>query len=326
MIVKIKLGYIFYEVILMKGRVYELKNEKKIIDFSKAVASESRMKILEVLQNEDMNLNQISEVLDMPAPSVTVNVKKLEKAGLIETEYKPGNHGSQKICSLNYDKVLIMLPGSRELKDKNLIETTMPIGNYKDFEVEPTCGLASEKGVIGILDDEKSFLNPDHTNAQILWFGNGYVDYVFPNKLPNDTEAKKLELSLEICSETSDYDEDWPSDITIWINNVEVGTWTSPGDFGEQRGLLNPDWWYFGQTQHGLLKVWKVDETGAYIDGMKISDVTISDLSISENESIKLRIGIKEDARNVGGINLFGRKFGNYKQDIVLRYRYKYNT
>lgn len=308
----------------MKGKVFELKNENKIINFAKAVSSESRMKILEVLQNEDMNLNQISEVLDMPAPSVTVNVKKLEKAGLIETEYKPGSHGSQKICRLNYDKVLVNLPGSRELKDQNLIETSMPIGNYKDFEVKPTCGLASEKGVIGILDDENSFLNPDHTNAQILWFGDGYVKYVFPNKLPKDTDTTKVELSLEICSETSDYNEDWPSDITIWINNTEVGTWTSPGDFGERRGLLNPDWWYFGQTQHGLLKIWKVDEDGSFIDGMKISDVTVSDLSITNNEPIELKIGIKDDARNVGGINLFGKKFGNYKQDIILRYRYKY--
>ncbi len=86
----------------------------------------------------------------------------------------------------------------------------MPIGNYKDFEVKPTCGLASAKGVIGELDDVKSFLNPNHTNAQILWFGSGYVKYLFPNDLPKGSQAIKLELSMEICSETSDYNEDWP--------------------------------------------------------------------------------------------------------------------
>ena len=95
-------------------------------------------------------------------------------------------------------------------------------------------------------------------------------------------------------------------------DNGSTGSWTST----EQPNT---------ETER-IAREWKVDETGAYIDGMKISDVTISDLSISENESIKLRIGIKEDARNVGGINLFGRKFGNYKQDIVLRYRYKYTS
>lgn len=309
----------------MKGKILELKNEKAIIELFKAVGSTSRMKIIEVLQTEDMNLNQISQILDMPASSVTVNIKKLEESGLIETEYKPGSHGSQKICSLNYDKILVHLPGSRELKDENLIETSMPIGNYKDFEVHPTCGLASEKGVIGVLDDVKSFLNPNHIHAQILWFGKGYVKYVFPNELPNDSEPTKLELSMEICSETSDYNEDWPSDITIWINGQEIGTWTSPGDFGERRGLLNPDWWYFDQTQHGLLKIWKIDENGTYIDGKKLSDTTIDELEIEKEDFIELKIGVKENARNVGGMNLFGRKFGNYRQDIMLRYRYKFN-
>ncbi|MFW6267206.1 MAG: ArsR/SmtB family transcription factor, partial [Halanaerobium sp.] len=104
----------------MKGNIMELKDEDQIIEVLKALGSESRMRILEVLQNEDMNLNQISEYIDMPASSVTVNIKKLEQAGLIETEYKPGNHGSQKICSLNYDKILVNLPGNRELKDKHL--------------------------------------------------------------------------------------------------------------------------------------------------------------------------------------------------------------
>ena len=310
----------------MKGNIMELKDEEQIIEVFKALASESRMKIIEVLQNEDMNLNQISEFIDMPASSVTVNIKKLEKSGLIETEYKPGIHGSQKICSLNYDKILINLPGNRELKDKNLIETSMPIGNYKDFDVSPTCGLASEKAVIGELDDVKSFLHPEHTQAQILWFGKGYVKYVFPNNLPNNSQAAKLELSMEICSETSDYNEDWPSDISIWINGVEIGVWTSPGDFGEKRGILNPDWWYFDQTHHGLLKIWKVTEEGTYIDGNKISDITLKDIDIEKEDSIEVKIGVKEDARNVGGVNLFGKKFGNYRQNIMLRYRYNFNN
>ena len=307
----------------MKGNILELKEEEEIIPVLKAVASESRMQILEVLRDDEMNLNQISEFIDMPASSVTVNIKKLEEAGLIETKYKPGRHGSQKICSLNYDKILINLPGNRELKDQNLIETAMPIGNYKDFEVHPNCGLASEEAVIGEFDDTSSFLDPDHTQAQILWFDHGYVKYIFPNKLPNNAKISKLELSMELCSETIEYNENWPSDISIWINGVEIGTWTSPGDFGEKRGSLNPDWWYFGLTQHGLLKIWQVREEGSFIDGNRISNINVEDLNIEEKDSIELKIGVREDAENVGGINLFGRKFGNYKQDMILRYRYQ---
>jgi predicted transcriptional regulator len=32
-----------------------------------------------------------------------------------------------------------------------------------------------------------------------------------------------------------------------------------------------------------------------------------------------VRVGVKEDARHPGGINIFGNGFGNHSQDIVLR-------
>jgi predicted transcriptional regulator len=32
-----------------------------------------------------------------------------------------------------------------------------------------------------------------------------------------------------------------------------------------------------------------------------------------------MRIGIDENASHPGGVNIFGRGFGNYDQDIVMR-------
>ncbi len=309
----------------MRGKVLEVKNDAEAIAITKALGSEPRMQILDILNNSEMNLNEISEKLDMPAPSVTVNIKKLEEAGLIETEYQPGSHGSQKICRRTYDSILIKFPGTNLEFDSNIIEVPMPIGNYKDFKIKSTCGLATERGYIGILDETRSFLEPEHIYAQMLWFKEGYVRYRFPNNLPGNAHLKKLEISMEICSEAPHYNKDWPSDITLWINDKEVGTWTSPGDFGENRGKLNPDWWNDDQTQFGLLKIWYVNDKGSYIDGKKISDVTAEQLDIYSNEYVDVKIGIKEDARNKGGVNVFGRKFGNYEQDIVMRYRYDYN-
>ncbi|ACL70809.1 ArsR/SmtB family transcription factor [Halothermothrix orenii] len=309
----------------MRGRVLEIKNDEDVLKIVKALASESRLQILDVLNNQEMNLNEISEKLDMPAPSVTVNIKKLEEAGLIETNYQPGSHGSQKICRRTYDSLLIRFPGTNIDFDTNLVEISMPIGNYKDYYVEPNCGLATESGYVGILDDERAFLEPEHIYAQLLWFRKGYVRYRFPNNLPANSILKKLELSMEVCSEAPHYNEDWPSDITVWVNGKEIGTWTSPGDFGKTRGKLNPDWWNSDQTQYGLLKIWTVNGKGSYIDGKQISNITVSDLNIQEKSYVDVKIGIKDDARNVGGLNLFGRKFGNYEQDIIMRFRYDYS-
>jgi predicted transcriptional regulator len=100
---------------------------------------------------------------------------------------------------------------------------------------------------------------------------------------------------------------------------VEVGTWTSPADFGGQRGLLTPQWWETKDTQYGQMKIWSVSTDGSYIDGKEISTVRIQDLRLREKSFVEVRIGIKPDAQNVGGVNLFGERFGNYPQSLVLK-------
>jgi predicted transcriptional regulator len=52
---------------------------------------------------------------------------------------------------------------------------------------------------------------------------------------------------------------------------------------------------------------------------VKVSDVVISELGIRNQTSIKVKIEIKRNAKNIGGVNIFGSSFGNYAQDIVMR-------
>lgn len=60
-------------------------------------------------------------------------------------------------------------------------------------------------------------------------------------------------------------------------------------------------------------------KTESFVDRVKVSDVVISDLGIRNHTSIKVKIGIKQNAKNIGGVNIFGNSFGNYAQDIVMR-------
>jgi predicted transcriptional regulator len=98
-----------------------------------------------------------------------------------------------------------------------------------------------------------------------------------------------------------------------------VGSWTSPGDFGDRRGKYTPPWWKLEGSQYGLLKNWSVTDEGTYVDGVRISGVTLAALDLPSHHSVKVRIGVKEEAEHLGGLNIFGRGFGNYGQDIVLR-------
>lgn len=315
-----------YFLYLNKG-VYSLKQRidmnlddtKNLVLFSKALANEARVEILKLLRIKELNINEIAETLKIPASSAASHIKVLEEAGIIKTSLCPAIRGSMKVCKVILDEANIKL-----ISAKNTIEEveiiSMPIGNFVDYKVEPTCGIVNEKEHIDEEDEPRCFYNPQRTTAKLIWFGNGYLEYRFSNKVLKDNKkAKKIEISAELCSEDHEYNMDRLSDITMWINHIEVGTWTCPSDFGGRRGRLNPDWWPDKNTQYGILKTWKISNEGCFIDNDKVSTNTISEYKLSENEYISVKIGIKENAKNKGGINLFGDCYGDYNQNIVMK-------
>src|SRR6185312_13332181 len=236
------------------------------------------------------------------------------------TEAAKAKKGQQKICSVPFDGVLIRLDGETAKRRDNIVEVSMPIGLYTGCEVSAPCGLCSTESIIGLLDVPDFFLDPDRMKAGLIWFTSGYVEYQFPNNARlAKNEIESIEFSLELSSEAPGTSSDWPSDITFTVNGTEIGTWTSPGDFGDQRGVYTPDWWKLKGSQYGKLKTWRVSPQGTYVDGVRISAITLADLGIEAHRSIRLRIGVKKDAKHPGGVNIFGRGFGNYDQDIVLR-------
>ncbi len=128
---------------------------------------------------------------------------------------------------------------------------------------------------------------------------------------------------MEICSEAPGFLENWPSDITVSINDVEVGTFHSPGDFGSRRGRLTPPVWPNGNTQYGLLKTFSVREHGSFLDGKPENPlIELTDLELEKKPFISLKIAVKEDAANIGGINIFGEKYGDFPQGIVMNLTY----
>ncbi len=308
------------------GRVLHLaptgSNLAAFEEVLKALGSDKRLAILQYLGGHTCSVLEIADALGWPPSTVTLHVNILEHAGLIRTEIRPASRGLQKVCARMYDRVTIQLPFER-LQEELTVDVAMPLGAYVDAKAIPTCGLVSATGIIGHLDDPATFFEPDRLTAQLLWFHKGYIEYRFPNRLPPNVSLDAVELSFEACSEAPLHHADWPSDITVWINGVEIGTWTSPADFGGNRGVLTPEWWDGDNSQYGLLKVWKVTPNGSFVDGVRVSDVSIDSLKLGVGGTLTVRIGIKEDAANIGGINLFGSRFGNYPQDLLLRYRFR---
>ncbi len=288
---------------------------------TKALGSDRRLSILKYLGTHTASVLEIAEALAIPPSTATQHINVLENAGLIKTDLRAASRGLQKMCARVYDQIVIQLPAQMPPQE-DMIDVAMPIGAYVNAEVLPTCGLAGEWGLIGHLDDPATFYEPERVHAQLLWFRRGFVEYRFPNRLPPGVALDAVEVSFEACSEAPLHHASWPSDVTVWINDREIGTWTSPADFGGERGALTPRWWDDNNTQFGLLKVWKVSAAGSYVDGVRVSDASLKDLELDSGTYLAVKIGIKDDAHNVGGLNLFGSKFGNYPQDIVLKQRY----
>ena len=293
----------------------EIEISLQNVEFFEAISSETRIKIIRMLDEQRMNIKEIAMELGLSSAIVTKHIQQLEKVNIVKCENIAGKRGTQKICYLNIDHATLNFKSNT--KNDNYYMHSIPVGQYTSFNIHPTCGLASESKIIGIVDDPRYFADPDHTKAAILWFGSGWVEYTLPNYLLSNQSIKSMEISLEICSEAPGYNENWPSDITFYVNSLPIGLWTSPGDFGKNNGVLTPDWWSQG-TKHGLLKTILINEKGSFIDGVKKSDIKIADLNLSYGKEISFKIANDEQAKNVGGITIFGRSFGNYDQDIKV--------
>ncbi|GGB32903.1 ArsR family transcriptional regulator [Virgibacillus dakarensis] len=303
---------------MLELSINKLKELQKV---AHALSSDERLNIINLLNTGNMNIHQLATTLKIPVSTAASHVKVLEESGLILTELRPASRGAMKVCTRNFDDIHIQLKASpSQNNDKKVFDLEMPIGQYVDFDVAPTCGMADQENLLIPEDEPVHFFNPVRSRAQLIWTRKGFFEYKFPLIIPPETNVSKVGFSVEICSEAPNHDHNWPSDITIWVNGIDIGTWTSPGDFGDRPGKLNPEYWAEStSTQYGTLKTWKVTNKETTIDDVHLSNVTVDDLNILDRNYLSLRIGIKEDAIHKGGINLFGKKFGDHEQDIKLR-------
>jgi len=311
---------------------------------AQALSNKNRLRILNLLKDGQLNIHDISKELNMPMPTVTVNIQKLEESGLITCSAKAGKHGKQKICSLKYQELTLhffdVQPKDEEPPNNpepvminthhdtilhspispTILENNIDIqlGSFTNHNVKPESGIASLTEIINNGGGVNVFSSPEKMDSQVLWFNDGYVVYDVPLSL-DDYTLDSIKISFEVCSEHMFFSKNWPSDISLWINNYEIGTHTSEGYFGN-KGILTPNWWPLDKPQHGEYVSFEVDSNGTYINGDMIGSSTIKELT-NIHSSIQIKIGIKENAENSRGIMMFGENFGNHKQGIKVQVR-----
>ena len=294
-----------------------VSEKERMCLIAKALSVPARIDILNLLFFHPLSVQDIAQELGIPASSAGVHINILEEAGIIRTEKKIVNGSIYKIGHVENYFIHFFLRASYE--NINVVSSvTIPVGSYTDCFGESSCGLISETGYIGTEDDPRSFFLLERTQAQLVWVTNGYIEYKAPNILPAFKKCKRLQLSLELCSEALGFDDNYKSDIYLRINDKDCGFYRSNGDYGARRGILTPAFWSDGLTQYGKLVTWNIDENGVFINGEHVADITSADLNIEDSNFIKLRFENREDSEYNGGINIFGEKTGDYNQSILL--------
>ena len=290
-----------------------------------ALGSEVRLKILRRLQRRPyiFTVSELKKDLKMPASTLLFHLEKMQKANLLSILYKSSAYGAQRFVSRKLHGANLSFYYLEEGRDARLhSETqTVGVGAFTEFTGSVFNFCTEDSHFTSMSDD---CYVPERFRAQLAYTPNGQISYRFSNRAAKLHRVKELSFTLEICSQAPYFDNDYLSDITFWINGAEVATYTCPGDFGDHRGLLNPAWWSSANTQYGVLLTLAVDESGVKLNGVPArSCVTLGKLNLQKGNKIEVKFGNKSTARNLGGFNVFGKKFGDYPQDISLTITYE---
>ena len=289
----------------------------KITSLCAALSSEIRIRIIQQLQNGPLSVPELAKRNFLSISATVHHVEVLHKCGLVNVQYSQMTHGEVRMCYRLLKNLNINLTYPEAQPHDNVMTYSMGVGQFVSYEnCSVICFNTSDKRYNVSWGD--AYIR-ERFDAQMLWVTNGTVTYAFPSYFATQRNCKEISITLEICSEAPYFNHDWKSDITFWINEIEVTTFTCLGDYGNRKGFLNPSWWGSGNTQYGEYKTLTVNGEGVYLDGLLVNDrVRLNDLRLADSPAMLFRLGNKPTAENVGGFNLFGKEFGDYPQDIVL--------
>ena len=297
-----------------------------MLNISVALANKLRLKILNRLSYGPVSIPDLAKIFYTSLSTMVYHTETLKKAHLINIQLIPTKTGSVRMCYPLIQKVELAFTRKYNLNSlSNEIVYTCGVGDY----IEASKGI----DINYVVDQDKMFIDRpnaiflnDRHDAKLLWTRNGTITYAFPNEFIFKQKTDEIEVSMEICSEALNYNNKYRSDITFWINDVELFTWECPGDFGDRPGMLSPAWWQNNKivTQYGRLVTFFIRKDGVYFDDTNVNpSVKISNLHLKSGNKLTLKIGNKADTKHPGGFNIFGKDFGDYPIDITLIARQK---
>ena len=145
-----------------------IKSLEQAVPVFKALGSDIRIRLIQtLLEHQEMNMNELASSLGITNGALTSHVKKLEEAGILAILPEHSGHGNQKVCRINVDKILVDIASNNDSPAEDSYSIDIPIGNYFNYSVYPTCGLSTTDNLIGEVDDPRYFAHPSHVDAKM---------------------------------------------------------------------------------------------------------------------------------------------------------------
>lgn len=89
------------------NEILELTDKKDVIKLAKALSSETRYKIVKLLMNKKMDISTIAKKMNQTEANTSAQIKFLQEAGILQSNYEPGAHGVRKVCEVTIKKVIL---------------------------------------------------------------------------------------------------------------------------------------------------------------------------------------------------------------------------
>lgn len=299
----------------------EKKEHEFISKLGKAISSKTRLEIYSLIFNQPKTCYELAKILNMNTNDVIFHLKVLEEGKLIKPIYKQSKKDQKKLWCVSLTSCQLVDAIWDGEKIENYFEE-IPIGMYVDAEYLEYIVIRTKEDRYYLSPDER--FSPLRKDAVLLWNKGAKISYSFSrNFQKNKKKIAFITFSFEACSEVPAYNNKYRCEIPVACNGYKLGSFVSLGDYGDKRGLNNPPSWSNNVTQYGDLVIINITDEGTFINHQKTSDVTIEDILSAHNFDIRLDIGEIEEGIEYRGYNLFGKDFGNIKQDIQMQVQFE---
>ena len=105
-----------------------LHSLKESAEVFKALSTPMRLRIMELIYEQEMSMNDLAEALGLTNSAISLHVGKLESAGLVTIRTSSGKRGIMKIVQPVYSRMMVdMAP---QIKPRHCYQDDIPIGCY----------------------------------------------------------------------------------------------------------------------------------------------------------------------------------------------------